>query len=890
MQFSLFNARTVNIFPASNTTNGGQLVTEFNLRALHSVDTNEDIEYVIGHSFTHNVHDFDISYDKTKGNAVFTIAPGRAIINGHYFETFAPIDVNIAEGNSFEVSHGGYAVDGELIVGLKMMYATNTTLIGEMDKDGNYIGVQVVVLPPRQFICPGDIPASLKDESVVTAHIRLGSIVYDERGIVGKSIIQNTEKTRYFDFSRIINAEKDLDGSYFSKKGLNPNRLYTVATKVYQDKDGVDRASAEFCDSVDSLMIWDSSCLTFSQVAGRKNYYDIMKYRAGQYPQATFLVTEDGTGVDLHIPHKPVDSSKGSHNSDSDFVPMSLPLPAADFVSGSPGIVTKQYTKKVRNVLNQIYTLQTLHAGNGIQRMFIEELQDREDLPSISDLKANDGDYIIVRIDTTIDADGDNAGYSWPSTMYIALPGVVNKIEYVTGSVSGKCLDTKDLGDKDVSSDPNIYNTYFDLQNYRGDAANNDYFTVLGKNSSGQKISARYKVTSTGKREWSNPVFITGQLELAYYDKVGGFLDVPSDDTHYMDGGYVGLDGDGHLKLLDYDLLRSGLLAYQLGSDKEYTGLDIQSLQDALDKDVNDRIAFPNFTSSVSGCNIINLTLELPDIGDESDTQVVEVRGIDSRFNTALYVHILGEAGPNVVIRFIDCEKLIIDSNMSNEFKIELYRCNLYYDSHVINRMSIIKNLSLWYEQFSDDDANLLVDGMTVREVKAAIPVEDVDYWSKDIDNDNHYQYALYSLTFDTDGYVVGVGLYMRDCSTRNNIPEGKHIIVSDIVLPHGERLSYPPSRFNRSITISGHFPSCYIPTKMSQFKVYCANIMFSIDLNEYDENVSKSKISGTISIVEDSYTISKIGGNGPISDGIGVSLPGIQTNEFHPFVGGVIG
>lgn len=982
MNFTMFNANTTNLFPAANTTQGGQLCTEFNLRSIDSVDTNPDIKYMLGHSFVHSQDDFSISHDQSKGDSILTISPGRAVINGHYVESLTPMDIDIAEGNSREKTRGNSVVRGELVVGLRMFYAENTTLIGDLDNEGNYIGVQIVVLPPSQFVLPGVgddcknknldlVERSKTDPDVVTAHLKLGSFTYDGAGMISPdSVKQNPTKTQYFDITRVLNLDGQMDGDYFSRHGLIANQMYAVAGKhVAGGENGQAKlGSAEFCQVTDSMMIWDSNPREFGKVtspsaadtpemiASRelRNYMEQTAHKSAHFRAAT------DDRVELFIPHKQPDNDNSRDVKDHDYKPAQLSLPTANLMKGTPGIVGKTYSKQVINILHKLN--EVYHMPNGKQIAYKAEIKDRkEDLPAIPKT-AKVGDYVIVGQDYTIDSDEVNAELlSLPATMYVVLPGNVTSIKPFTDATStgqtdlwksgknsldagtkmmqaGESLkkvsdssDTVragsqliDAGDalkksgeaqssfsyQDLSvplgielasvevdeqpvtgtSDAEVekYHEYFGIrqQGYRGEPGK-DYFTAhYGENYSSSQY---YSVNTAGPYEWSEPIIVTQQIPLAQPERIGGFLNIP-DESGYNDNGYVGLDDEGHLRVLDYELLRSGLLAYSLSSDQEFTGLTPAELQAELDEFVNNRIVFPADEVHQEHSRFINLTIELQ---NTTDGGTVEIRGLDSRFNTSVYLHIVGDATNNTTLRIIDCEKIMIDSNIAPDAKIELYRSCIWYDAYIMNRLDKIKDISFWYERFSDNDPNLIVDGMTVREVGAVIEAETIDYFSTDNSNDNHYQYALQSLTFDSDGIVVGLGIYIRDVTTRANMPSGKHIITATFNLPQGAGLTYPVTRFLKPLKVSGTFTSAYVPTNSAVFEVYVANIAFSLVTNIYvaDADFIQNSVTGQITLYDDSCVIDSIDGNGQVYDEDGhPTIPGIEVSEFHMFEGGLIG
>ena len=180
----------------------------------------------------------------------------------------------------------------------------------------------------------------------------------------------------------------------------------------------------------------------------------------------------------------------------------------------------------------------------------------------------------IVGEDLTVDVTSDQVRA--PSTMYVVLPGIVTAYEYhsnvsnnttVPSSLSGielarRIVDVAN-GDTVSTSDPEVYGNYFDLSpNYHGEV-DKDYFMIDAVNGDSHTYYY-YNVSESGNMCWSDPFFVTGEIPFAQEEVIGGFLNVP--DTT-LDGGYVYRDDTGHLRLLDYSLLRSGTLAYQLGED-----------------------------------------------------------------------------------------------------------------------------------------------------------------------------------------------------------------------------------------------------------------------------------------------------------------------------------
>lgn len=200
MNFVKFPVNATNIFPIANTKKGGQLVTEFNLRTIDSVSTDESIQYMTGPSYVHSASDFEVKsqdssdaffadQDISGSSSVLTIMPGRGVINGHYVELLSPIEIDMTEAYAL-ATKAGESLEGALAIGLRAMYSSETTMAGallpesvaEIDVENPedsisslYEGIQIVILPVEEFILPIDSPT---DASLVTAHIKLAQFTY----------------------------------------------------------------------------------------------------------------------------------------------------------------------------------------------------------------------------------------------------------------------------------------------------------------------------------------------------------------------------------------------------------------------------------------------------------------------------------------------------------------------------------------------------------------------------------------------------------------------------------------------------------------------------------------------------------------------------------------
>ena len=336
MNFNVFSAGNINVFPCANTSQGGQLMTEYNLRSRESVDTDESIKYLSGKSYVHSEDDFKVSIQQDDSGTVISssvleIAPGRGVINGHYVESLTPVIVDIAAANASARANGDPILKGQLSVGLRIMYSTEQTMAGAMlPENGDYLfeGVQVVILPSSEFKLPVDSP---DDESGVTAHIKLADFTY-LNGAISVSSINNNYPEKCFTMSadRIGNVENMLSGEFVKKTGLNPKKLYTFAGK------GTDPATGQdtWCDSTSALMVWDSNLTEVDE--------------APMYNSARFLADATSGKISLYLPHKQIDGMTNTAGDPTYYKSVNLDLPVADFTTETPGTVDTNYTKNIK--------------------------------------------------------------------------------------------------------------------------------------------------------------------------------------------------------------------------------------------------------------------------------------------------------------------------------------------------------------------------------------------------------------------------------------------------------------------------------------------------------------------------------------------------------------
>ena len=374
---------------------------------------------------------------------------------------------------------------------------------------------------------------------------------------------------------------------------------------------------------------------------------------------------------------------------------------------------------------------------------------------------------------------------------------------------------------------------------------------------------------------------------------VGGFLNVP--DTA-LDAGYVYLDGTGHLRLLDYDLLRTGTLAYQLGSDVKLTGLTMDALQAELDDRVNERVVFPTAEQIESRVtyglnpNVVELTVELV---DDPNVPVVYIRGLDSRFGAAVYLHITGTATNATQLVISNSEKIRIDNNILGSPSILINNCGLYYDPMILDTLTSITGLTLWYEAMDSDRVPYLsVDGLTVSTLSPQVIPEEIDFWSVDDPNDNHFEYALRSITFNTYGDIVEASIMIRNNSTYNVDP-GQTIYVSDFRLPQGTTLTYPRSRLTKQLRITGNFVSAYYSTSDSAYIVTdnaFTAVSQTYEVTSSDNVMSYEEHLGTLSLYANTVVTSMVSGSiNDVPFVPGSAIDGWDPSSFHVFNGGIV-
>lgn len=1051
MHFITFPVASANIFPLSNSKQGGQLVTEFNLKAREMVATNPNVKYPIGPSFLHCMDDFKVqllrdtsvedysatktyikgdyciydyntyvrttneaekivvgtghatyelkdsanqplnievmysvavgleeipetgySIDKTttatkitftqeyipdpgtnitlhyKGpepfnaehwtqttisTSILQIAPGRAVINGHYVETLAPmqIDLNLA---NYELRHSSKEeLYGNLSIGIKTYFSTESTMSGSMlveNTDNMYVGVQLVVAKQSEFLLPEDCP-EVTQQGMATADIKLADFTFINGSISASSISPNTDAVRYLPSARIKDFDSILDDKYVSSENLIPGKFYTFSG-----------TSADWCESTSSLMIWDSDA---PQTVAKTDYQQVVN-------MAQFLRDSKGN-IHLVIPHKQPDGDITNNNGDTlVYADRVIDFPTASYTNGSSGIVTKEYTDEIKALSNQIKSYKEFTKGRQIA--FWDTLtmdssgKYSHDFPK-SLTKYDVGDYIIVREDYTVSASEDEG--SAPSTMYIVLPGSISDLTYTDTKPDGfkiapaetvwagddpnteeealeyianfyqkktqyhvgdyvaydegtyKCTtDTKGEWDENCWELVMEYNalTELDFTSYKGND-DGDYFEIdFHTDDDTRIVPYYYEVSGNGPKTWSEAVLLTGGTPLATETQVGGFYNA-STDAEYADAGYVYLDDTGHLKLVDYALLRTGALAYQLGADFTVpANQTLEYIQAYLDEAVNARVAFKTKAELSSVPTVIHVYIPLPE-----EEGILNLYNLDSRFGTAVYVHFTADDKTkdfsNIIINISDCAKIRIDSSITtftNGPVINVLRSCLYYDAQVIHYITTcdvhnsrdtmftaysdfsgFDNLTLWYSRFTDADPDLIVNGMEISQPNVAMTTQEVTFWDETISDDNHYSYALRSITLSGSGKLIGCSLYVSNRTTKTRpIDATKHVIIGgDFVLPQGSSLNYPLSSITSPIKVTGTFTTAYRPVN-DKVNWIVTETSFSAQTGIYDDATGMG--NGSIAFNSNTELIESTYVNVDTIDGW-------NPDSFHIFYGG---
>ena len=955
MHFITFPVASTNIFPLVNSKQGGQLATEFNLKSREMVATNSNIKYAVGPSFVHSLDDFKVtlatdSVGSVTSTSKIQVSSGRAVINGHYVETLAPMVIDMVETNINLKQNAQPALEGNLSIGIKSYFSTESTMAGAMlveNTDNMYVGIQLVITKASDFKTPNDCP---DDQSAVTADLKLADFTYINGAIPSASIVPNNNATRYIASDRIYDFDSLLDEKYVSADGLQPTEFY-----VYS---GIASNTGKpgWCHAAENLMIWD---------ADAEHHYGYVDADKSIPTIGEAQFKQDAYGnVYLVVPHKQPDAPI-LNNAGKRFyyIDKAISFPTASYSAGTSGIVTKAYTDQIKAIDNQLRSYKEFTNGKQVGYWDILDTDSDGNLTHEFPTNMTDfdvGDYILVREDYTLYRENSAV----PSTMYVVLPGVVTGVTYSDSTPSGICLSTTSLyaanyvtedipevsvlgatmhladyydSSKSYTSGYNLASgnhwtvydgkTYHCSQNTTGawdstcweevfdfdiyslfdmgasmGISGKDYFCVEFHSSDDTTIINRnYVVNGTSAKTWSKPIVLTGGVPLATESQVGGFYNIPSDEE-YADAGFVIMDETGHLRLRDYALLRTGTLAYQLGADYSVSpNQTLEYIQKELNNSVNERIAFVQGATLTDKPTVITVKIPLP----SEESGIMNIYDLDSRFGTVVRLLFTGDEGAdysNIVINITNCEKVMIDSNITT-FQmgpmINVFRSCLYYDPEVINYIRLcdtnnqrevlfsnyadftgFADLTIWYSQFKSSDPDLIINGMEIMQPNATMTTQDISFWSEDIPDDSHYSYALRSITLSGSGKIIACSLYVSNSTSQTApITTTRHIIIGgDFILPQGSDLNYPQACVDDPLKVTGTFTTAY---KYDSASWVVTDTSFSAQSGTYDSSAGME--NGSIAFNSETYLVEST--YIPTDKPLDSWLP----NSWHIFYGGAI-
>ena len=890
-----FSTESTNIFPAANSKLGGQLVSEWNLRSRETVGTPSKIKYMVGPSYVHSQDDYKVYIESTVGTSGIIISSGRGIFNGHFVESNADIVVDILELNNTLVTEGKEPLSGDLSVGIRVLYSTAANVADTIRVETDtlmYEGIKVVIQPRSQVKLPIDTP---NNSSKITMHLKLADFTFVNGAVY--NIVNNVHKVESIEAERVANIDDVISENFVKKENLDPDKFYVYNTR--------DAKMDNWCEAMDSLIVWDKAPGTRRVDGLSTELYNKYINELDGVEEATFLTTVDGRVV-LRAPHKQIDGS-------SSILPDKLIfLPNADFVTNSPGVVSSKYTSEIKKLTEAVSRLlkgegfavgkcisyiDTMDEDGGVYSR--SELQSEGKFPTDEEIEQyNVGDYVIVAKDNSINGLDDESIKRINGTDY-NIPEIINKTVptstmymIVYGSIASFDTPVKTDFYTSISDRPNppagfdpdtmaeilipeddttpessinatyLKNKYVDnvlVSSVQGVQPGKAYIVVRLKISDGNTVKYKdvyAKSKTVTKMIPERPIFLTDRTLFADTEQVGGFLNIDM-NSDVANQGYVYLDSDGHLRVLDFEYLSQGLLAYQLGKDwysDKHTSID--GLQEELDNYVNERIAFRSGSDNGNDSdvdianNVINLHLYIPPADTDEDA-VINIHSIDSRFGGSVYLHLYSQAvdggtselNAHNVINIVGCERIRINSsNIPGTPTINIKNSNVYYDREVFNMLNDIEGLGIWYEKYESSDLDILVDGMTVTLNAKPESPEVFDFWKDKVStNDNHYIYALRSITFGTNGNIVGCSILIGDASTSTTSPDSIVAYTGTIKLPQQMGFPYPERRMQMRMKITGSFVSAYTQgdpvssfivretefSMLSHLKIACLDLYF---------------------------------------------------------------
>ena len=169
---------------------------------------------------------------------------------------------------------------------------------------------------------------------------------------------------------------------------------------------------------------------------------------------------------------------------------------------------------------------------------------------------------------------------------------------------------------------------------------------------------------------------------------------------------------------------------------------------------------------------------------------------------------------------------------------------------------------------------------MTVELVGTPEAVVSEEYWTSDSPNDNHYSYALRSLTFAPDGSIINCSLYVTDDIT-GNVAEGTYIAVFKFNIPQSIGFPYPVTSLVNKLKVTGSFITAYPMNSVTPEGYIVKDTSFTALTGTYN---GATVDYGTISYKTNISEVTNV--SGIVST---TGIDGWESGAFHIFEGGCI-
>jgi hypothetical protein len=156
------------------------------------------------------------------------------------------------------------------------------------------------------------------------------------------------------------------------------------------------------------------------------------------------------------------------------------------------------------------------------------------------------------------------------------------------------------------------------------------------------------------------------------------------------------------------------------------------------------------------------------------------------------------------------------------------------------------------------------------------------EYWSLSAQNDNHFDIALQSITFDGTATIIGCSVLVKNNST-SNITAGRSLFRDNaFVLPQGPDLYYPELCLKQAVNVTGRFISAY-PTN-STSSGYTAYMMQETDFSLKSQVLLKDEISEAYTLIKGEVAFLVNAYELPYASATQIDV--FDPNKFHHFSG----